>query len=287
MIPTDFAIFILSHGRPDRVDTYKSLKTQGYTGAIYILIDNEDECAPEYERRYGDRVIVFDKAAAATWVDVGDNFPEMDVVVFARNACFQVARNLGLTCFMELDDDYTSFVYKTDNHFNLFHERKIRNLDPIIGSMLEFYKSISAKSIAMAQCGDYIGGVKSNIHRSLNQRRKAMNSFFCSVDRPFPFAGRVNEDVTAYTWFQSMGGWFLTFPLIALHQRRTQSNEGGLTDEYLRHGTYVKSFYTVMFSPASVSVSVMGEKHMRLHHRINWDHTIPCLIGEQFRKSGS
>ena len=41
MIDEDFAVFILTHGRADNVKTYKTLKRFGYTGKIYIIIDNE------------------------------------------------------------------------------------------------------------------------------------------------------------------------------------------------------------------------------------------------------
>ena len=39
----EFAAFILTHGRPDNVLTYDSLKKAGYTGRIVLIIDNEDK----------------------------------------------------------------------------------------------------------------------------------------------------------------------------------------------------------------------------------------------------
>ena len=44
----DFAIFILTHGRPDNVKTYNVIRNRGYTGNIYIIIDNEDKSAKKY-----------------------------------------------------------------------------------------------------------------------------------------------------------------------------------------------------------------------------------------------
>jgi hypothetical protein len=38
----DFCIFILCHGRPEIQSTFNSLKNQGYTGKIFIVIDDED-----------------------------------------------------------------------------------------------------------------------------------------------------------------------------------------------------------------------------------------------------
>ena len=61
----DFAAFILTHGRPDRVVTYNALLRAGYTGPIYFIVDNEDKTVDRYRDRYGDRVIIFDKEAAA------------------------------------------------------------------------------------------------------------------------------------------------------------------------------------------------------------------------------
>ena len=47
--------------------------------------------------------------------------------------------------------------------------------------------------------------------------RKAMNSFICSVDRPFQFVGRINEDVNTYVLLGSRGV-FLSILQIGLDQ---------------------------------------------------------------------
>ena len=44
----DFVVFILTHGRADRVITYNALRKSGYTGRIVLVIDNEDTQAREY-----------------------------------------------------------------------------------------------------------------------------------------------------------------------------------------------------------------------------------------------
>jgi len=65
----DFCAFILSHGRPDRVHTYKTLLRAGYTGKVFIVIDDEDESEDEYRRIYGDKVLQFCKADYAAKLD--------------------------------------------------------------------------------------------------------------------------------------------------------------------------------------------------------------------------
>jgi len=282
----DFAVFILTHGRANNVITYRSLQRAGYTGKVYIIIDNEDKQAPEYYKIYGDKVIMFDKAAIAETFDEGDNFGDRRAVIYARNACFEIARKLGITYFMELDDDYTDIRYKIDSNSEYVNMNWIKSLDNIVDALLRYYISIPAKSIAMSQGGDFIGGKDTSEIHSLNRKRKCMNTFICSVDRPFQFVGRINEDVNTYTWYQGLGNLFMTFWPLAIQQQQTQSTAGGMTDIYIDSGTYIKSFYSVMYLPSSVSVQVMRSHHdERLHHRIDWDTTVPCIVSEELRKA--
>ena len=122
----------------------------------------------------------------------------------------------------------------------------------------------------------------------IDAKRKAMNSFICSVDRPFQFSGRINEDVNTYTTLSRQGQLFLTILPIQLNQLQTQHNSGGMTEMYLDAGTYVKSFYTVMYCPSSVQIGVLKdprEQYGRLHHKINWHKTAPKILNEQYKKT--
>jgi hypothetical protein len=58
----DFAIFILSHGRAGNVVTLDTLQRCGYSGKIFIVVDDEDEQEERYIVEYGaENVIVFCK----------------------------------------------------------------------------------------------------------------------------------------------------------------------------------------------------------------------------------
>jgi hypothetical protein len=281
----DFAVFILTHGRPSNVITINTLKKLGYTGLVYLVIDNEDKTAEEYYKNFGrDRVIMFDKKAYADSVDEGNNFDERRTITHARNACFDIARQIGVTYFMQLDDDYMAFRYRAKNGGEYLKSTpKIKSLDRVFMVLLEYFKSIPALSIAMSQGGDWIGGGKSTLV-SFKMKRKAMNSFICSVDRPFKFVGAMNEDVNTYTTLGSRGALFFTIPFVDLQQKATQSQAGGITDMYLKYGTYVKSFTTIMMMPSSVTASMMGNKNMRLHHKIKWANTVPRILPESCKK---
>lgn len=287
----DFCAFILTHGRPDNVATYKTLRKQGYTGKIYLVIDDEDKTGDRYRELYGDEVISFSKSEAAMLFDEGDNFNDRRAVVYARNAIWEIAEKVGVDYFIELDDDYSAFMYRIDDEG--FYGHWYSKLDWLFSELCDYLKSTPFATVALSQGGDHIGGGGA---MSVNgAKRKAMNAFICKTDRPFQFLGRINEDTTAYVTLQRAGVPFLTVMAAQVNQKATQSNAGGLTDIYLAMGTYIKSFYSVMFCPSAVKVGTLKdggakggtktEGHARLHHRVNWDACAPKIIRETHRKS--
>lgn len=283
---TDFAVFILSHGRPNNIKTLAALKKCGYTGDIYILVDDLDSTADEYKRKHGARVIIFDKQAIANTTDQGDNFNDLRTTTHVRNAIFKEAAKRKIETFLALDDDYTDFRFTSDEQGNYLNKSKsIRNLDETIRHFTLFLAKTQARSVCFSQGGDFIGGEKSSVFRK-GLARKAMNSWFCSTKRPFKFFSRLNEDVNTYVVLGSRGELFFTIAKVRLEQTTTQANQGGMTSTYLDSGTYVKSFYTVMYAPSCVKISTMGNTKatQRLHHKINWQKAVPCIIREKHKK---
>lgn len=221
----DFCVFILTHGRPNKIYTLKTLKKQGYTGPLFFICDDEDPKLERYKELYGDKVIVFNKKEVAETFDEADNFyKDRRTIVYARNFCFQAARQLGFKYFLELDDDYIHFRFTLDK-FKNYTVQMCKNLDEVFNIFLTYFKSIPAKSIAMAQGGDILGGGKSKTLRNGKIKRKAMNTFFCSVDRPFQFVGRINEDVNTYVSLGAVGEIFMTLTNICITQNQTQKNK--------------------------------------------------------------
>lgn len=280
----DFAAFILTHGRPDRVHTLETIRRFGYTGPVYLVVDDEDKTLPEYRERYGDKVLVFSKREIADHFDEMDNFQDRRSVVYARNACWDLARKVGVKNFIQLDDDYAGFYFRF-NGAQQYGAWRAECLDDIWGAMLEFlHATPGLLSVCMSQGGDHLGGAHSPVNQAIKPLRKAMNTFICTVDRPFEFLGRFNDDVNTYVAGGFRGGLFLTITSVQVNQKQTQSNAGGLTDIYLEYGTYVKSFYTVMLSPASVKIGEVGSSYSRIHHVIDWPKTAVQIVPESVRK---
>ena len=278
----DLAVFIMVWGRPEKMWTLQTLRRQGYTGKIYLVGDDQDEKIDDYRKKYGDDLLVFSKNEVKEQFDAGDNSGDLRSTMYAVNVIPRLAKEKGVKYFFIFCDDYTQFQYKYDSQLN-YKYRQVKNLDRVFDLLLAFYKKTSAVTISFMQTGDFIGAGKGTYGRQLKMSRKSMNTFLCSTDRPFQFLGRINEDVTTYVNLGNKGGLFLSVPNVALSQKPTQSESGGLTDLYLDYGTYIKSFFSVMYNPSCVKVAEMGEKHKRLHHRVLWNKAVPKILDEKYR----
>ena len=278
-----FAVFILTHGRPEKVVTLDRLVRSGYTGDIFFLIDDEDVKAEEYRAKFGaERVIQFGKREEAERFDAADTRDDRRSIVFARNASQRIAKEMGYDYLLQLDDDYIAFLYRYLSG-DVIRSTQVRSMDKVIDAMVEFLEQTNATTVAFSQGGDHMGGVYGpSIRKGL--LRKAMNSFFIRTDKPVKFFGRLNEDVNAYVVNGGRGELYLTVMGLQLNQLQTQTNSGGMSDIYKASGTYLKSFYTVMMAPSCVTISTMGRTDRRFHHAVRWNNAVPKIVSGRHRK---
>jgi len=275
-----FCVFILTHRRPDKQITYKQLIKSGYTGRTYFVVDDKDPTLAEYQRKYKDQVLVFSKDELAGTFDEAINHSDRRTTCYPRNAMWKLAEQVGCRYFCQLDDDYTAFYYRLAGPQTGYHAFRIKNIDQAFAAMVRFMQETPSLSIAMSQGGEHMGGHKMR----WRVKRKAMNSFVCDVERPFYFVGKLNEDVNTYLTLGNRGDLFFTHSQLMLVQVQTQASAGGMTEAYKASGTYVKSFFSVMFLPSAVTVTQMGTANPRLHHNVEWDVAVPKIVREELQR---
>lgn len=282
----DFAVFILCHGRPENTPSYVTLRKYGYTGPIYIICDDEDTELDNYRRVFGEDVVkVFSKDDVAKYMDPMDNTRDRRCAVYARNACFDIAKDLGLLYFTQWDDDYVGCPYRWEDSGVLYRSESA-NLDDVFEAYIEFLEtSDTIYSVAFGQPGDFIGGACSRLVK-MRYRRKCMNSWICKTDRRLYFNGTMNDDFLMYSLDGSRGRVFLTFDFIMIDQPETQQVKGGMTDMYLGAGTYQKTWYGIMACPSFVKAGMMGDRHYRIHHSTEHDNAYPKILSGRYRKDG-
>jgi len=267
------------------VHTLRTLQRHGYTGKVFIVIDDEDQTGDEYRRIFGDDVLGFSTDVVGRYTDQCDNFSDGRTILWALYAGRDLAKQIGYRYDIQLDDDYTSWLhrrrgkghsYSSSVVAEEYHGWTIKNLDAVFDALVRLVETTPIKTVALSQGGDHIGGELGK----RRFRRKAMNSFICDIAKPFLFRGRINEDVNTYVDRGRTGDLFFTDMQLQLNQLETQKNAGGMTEVYLDSGTYVKSFYTVMAAPSCTSIGLMGRFNKRLHHKINWRKAVPLIIPE-------
>ena len=284
----NFAAFILCHGRPYNTPTYDTMREYGYTGPMYIICDDEDDRLGDYRFKFGNDIVkVFSKDKIAGTFDTMDITKDKRCAVYARNACWDIARELGVQYFCELDDDYTSAPYRFGTGYGVgytMYRSKSADLDQVFDAYIDFLNSSDdIYSVALAQPGDFIGGTNSRMY-CRGYTRKCMNSWICDVNKPFKWNGTMNDDTNTFCVEGHRGKVFLTIPYIMLDQPETQSKVGGMTDLYRGVGTYMKSFYTLLCCPSFIKIGMMGDRYYRIHHDINWNHACPEIISDKYKK---
>lgn len=279
----NFAVFILTFGRAKNVKTYNTLKKQGYTGKIYFICSDDDEQLSEYIKRYGNDVFIFNKKDTLKYTDDGINDNYYKAVIYARNYSFLLAKELELKTFLMLDDDYNDFYFSYNNNGE-YKQKKIKNLNKIFDIFVKYLLKANLDCVAFIQKGEIIGGKENNYIKKHKMKRKIMNTFFINVNKPFKFYGKINEDTTCYVLEGLRGKIFFTCPDIVLDQTTTQKNKGGLTDIYLDVGTYIKTFYSVMYCPSAVKISILNTTNKRIHHKVNYNSCCPVILRETTKK---
>jgi len=255
---------IISYRRAGRVRTMQLLQHIKWTGPTYIVVSNDDEQLSQYQKLYKN-LYVFDRSRVLC--DYYDNMPPSGPLA-VRNIAWDIASDLGWTHFVVLDDDYSHLhVYRAwarlypsivKNQGGVIHRVPPSWGDRLFHTMWDLLDEVpTVLSVSFSQTGDMTTKIK----------RKVMQTFFFRTDRRFEFVARLNDDVTTYYDLGLRGDIVLQMPALHIKQKSTQAQPGGLTEEYLRHGTYAKSMYTVLRWPAHCRVEY-SKTIGRIHHRI-------------------
>ena len=73
-------------------------------------------------------------------------------------------------------------------------------------------------------------------------------------------------------------------PVESAHIAAAPKKKGGNTDAYKKHGTYAKSFYSLLSCPSCVKIYTLGRYYHRVHHEISWNNCVPKIISDRFKE---
>lgn len=254
---TDFAVIVNSHGRPD-FSAAEALRRAGYTGQLFITVDDEDDKILEYVARFGGQNIrIFHKECVGDY-DVEDNFSEpMGVVMFARNEAWKMAFAKGLKYFFVMDDDLKSISYRAVKGGKL-KSYQAHGIDSCFEAICDFMESDSRIfGIGFGFANDYIGGAE-RFEDEFGKKRLIMNGYFCKTERKYSFDGRVCEDSITSLNQARAGKIFLNITSVMMQYNIWMPNKkqgkGGMQDTYKKMSSYAMRCYALMSNPSCVKI---------------------------------
>ncbi len=277
----DFACIVISHGRPE-CNTVKIFRSSGYTGKIYIVVDDEDKSLPDYVAKYGDDVHVFHKTDNFDTGDLGGN---KGVATYARNECRQVAEKHGLKYYFMLDDDFKSLSYRYNDGGHL-KAVKARGLDKVLEGICRYFDESTVECLGFGTAVDYIGGVPT--FESGRPNRSVMGGYFLRTSNKFEWPCRYSEDSIADIAQSRKGqAWFRFIPVMSILAlwlpKRKNDLSGGCISAYESEGSFKLRFYSVMYHPDCVSMRSSGDGYDNL---IRNNNAYPKIISGRYKKRG-
>ena len=276
-----FAVFIPTNGRAENQITYDYLREHGYTGEIFLIVDDLDEDKERYLELYGDNVIVFDKEEWALKTDRVHNTLELRTVTYARNFISNLAKKIGLDYFAMVDDDLSSFSIRYE-HQDSLKGKKADNVDGVFKAYVQYMQDCNIMITGFGGAGNYIGGLNSQFQKGVTFN--LAGTFILKTDElpdTFQFRGYVNEDVMVGLDYMSRG--HLLFRILDVMHSTPQrgSNDGGHADMYSEQNIYIQDSLVATAHPDKLTRMA---KDGEFSSRINWNNVRPKILTERWRK---
>lgn len=244
-----FAIFILTNGRPNHQYTLEFLR-KSFKGDVFLICDNEDKTLKEYQNNYGEQVIVFDKNEWVSKSDPMDNFQSKNSVLYARNAVFEIAKDMGYEYFVMVDDDVTGLSFRYEKDGKLVG-KPVKNFNKVSSVILETMDNTGTDFFSFGVDKIYLGGLANNQYQK-KIIDKVYCFIFCRTEQQHFYKGIMNEDEINNLLSMSVGKLAKSLTVIQIQYKPMgPENIGGNAETYKENDmySYVRNFYPIIAFP--------------------------------------
>lgn len=277
-----FAVFITTHGRVDRVTTYGTLRRCGYTGKIYIVVDNEDEQLQRYLNRFSD-VLVFNKQLQFNKCDKVIATQQKASVTYARNAVEAYAKHFMLDAFMVVDDDITGFRYRWVDGDSVRSLAVSNGMDDVLSLYAQYIIDHNIAVTSFAHMMFYISGTH-NLSKRITEQREISQLFIRNTKFEIDWIGVMRQDILTNMVTAKMGMIWWVLPFItydAEPMNETGENLGGMKEAYDNISEFRRTFLGVIVSPFCIKVGCANE---RIKMSWNKESAYPLVVSSRYKK---
>lgn len=281
---TDFAIFICTHGRPNKQYTYNLLTTCGYSGKIWLVVDDTDPSIQQYIDNYGkDKILIFNKNHFINSADSGSNELRDKCILYAKNAVEYMAQNMGLKYFAIADDDIRSFYVRYFDGDKLRRFRITQNIDSYLSAYIKYLDNSTVDTVGFGQSGNYFGGVDTFKSSNLSRLRIVYQFVIRKTKSEVRWRGWMNEDSITAILYNKIGRVWLINPSVM--QTTTvignNSESGGMHETYQKNNSLKRCLSTMIFCPDVITPLYYKENYVL---RINREGAFPKIISGRYKK---
>lgn len=277
-----FAVFILSHKRANRVETFDTLRNAGYTGEIFIVVDDADPQLDVYTHRFSECLLVFNKQEMKAITDTVTNIKKDSSPVYARNFIEQYANNMKYDAYIVMDDDVTNLRYRyLDNGVARSQSLKY-NLDIVLTSYIDYLLHANIATLSFATVMVYAGGV----HSEADEVRLASHRYTCQIHMrnlsfPVEWMSLANNDSISANNTAKVGYLWWALPFIVYDSPKMNTLPGGMKEVYDAVNEFSRAFMATVVSP---SVCRVGCSKDRLAIKRDLKTAYPMIISSRWKK---
>lgn len=280
----DFAVFIITHGRPDKQFTYKALRECGYSGKIYFVIDDTDTTIQEYINNFGvDNILVFDKNyyINSDRFDNGTNEGIFACATYARRAVEDIAKCIGLKFFCMADDDITKFVIRYN--FNGTLKRiKLIDIDSVFDTYLDFFADKPIGCIGFSNPSIFFDkDLKLRVEGLLDL---PLNLFIRKTTSITMWSCWYGEDDIAAINANKTGSLWLNIPYVM--REITNLGTGAMCEIYASKSSYLRTFAKFRYNPSDfyITLNVKGQLSGQYVLRKASKSMFPKIISDRYKR---
>lgn len=284
----DFAIFICTHGRPDKQLTLKALLESNYTGKYYLVLDDTDKTIQRYIDNYGaDKIIVFDKNHYINTVDTASNNPSYKCILYAKCAVEDIAKELNLSCFVIADDDLITFYLRWAEG-KVLRSSKIYNMDKVLENIADFVIENNTTLVGIGHGGIYFEGASVMQNSNIINLCSPYNFIVRNTKCPVSWTSWFGEDDVTTIFYSSRGHKVLLLPQMQLVIVPSGSEaEAGMQEVYQNNSRFTLMFYIFMHNPTGIDLTIKTDRKTKVWR---WDilrrqdNVHPRIISSKYKK---
>lgn len=280
----DFAIFICTHGRPDKQLTFDALKQYGYTGKVYLVLDDTDSTIAQYIDNYGEDIIyVFDKQHYIDTNDVGSLPPNFKTILYAKNAVEDIVQDLSLSSFVIADDDVHSFRVRLPIDEEHLASYRIYNLDSIFDAYCSFMLDGDFLSVGICGSVHFVAGRSVFNNDNIQKYRVPYNFVFRNGKYKMNWVSSFGEDIITAMEYCKRGHTLLDIPYLQYETVPPGKalESGGMSELYKTVPGFTLCCYDFMYNPNAIRLCI---NRGRWNAQILKNNIYPKILSPEYRK---